>query len=731
MKLEVNEGVQGVSGSGGDATTLDGLDSTQFLRSDTSDTMTGTLTIDHSTFGQGLVLERQDGTNSSSIKFTNTSGTAGILYGRHSDNELVWRDGTSTNNFMLWHQGNDGPSSGLDADTVDGVEGSSLVRTDATNVITTSVTRFADNSTLRFGDGSDFRIWHNGTDTYFRNYKHGSNTFFQGEDTAGNNHAMIYLRQDNAAPYVQLFYDGGEVMRTVSGGIEVSSTVTGGKLEAVNSTTANELMLLHATSDRFADAIFADNGGSIRLRQDFGQFQVYTGGSANSTNASGAANRFEVKTSGINIPSGTLQVAGTTVLTSTREAVNLKRASLDPGDGNGYAFWDGEHTYAIWMSTASNSTYGGRVGGETSSDYNMYFKMQSGTNRGFVFKDEANAFFAINPDTGVRSEVEAVWQSYIRMDKAGTATSSTTSYPSQEIVFRSSGWDTNNNVARNCDWHVRAEASPSVYPDQHLSFYEQIPSYGHIKFQLHGRNSGASYQHPDAATFYGNVDIAQTSDSTGGQLRIGGTTIVDTARNLININQMEIGTKVTLRESADRANLLEIQSDTNSWGGIQITNASNEGRWSFMVNGSTGGIYDDQNSKWSIQFIEQAETRLYHNGGERLRTTSAGVTVFGALTATSNVTAYSDRRLKSDIQTLDGTKVLKMRGVSFTKDGEPGSGVIAQELEKVAPELVHDGEFKSVAYGNLVGYLIEAVKHQQQQIDELKALIEEVKDGNH
>ena len=247
----------------------------------------------------------------------------------------------------------------------------------------------------------------------------------------------------------------------------------------------------------------------------------------------------------------------------------------------------------------------------------------------------------------------------------------------------------------------------------------------HKKFELHGRNSGSSYQHPDAATFYGNVDIAQTSDSTGGELRIAGTTIVDTSRNLININQVEIGNKVTLKESADRADLLEIQGSTSSWAGIQITNTANEGRWSFMVNGTTGGIYDDENGKWSIQFIEQGETRLYHNGGERLNTAQFGVTVTGSLTENS------DRRLKSDIQTLDGTKVLQMRGVSYVKDGEPGSGVIAQELEEVAPELVHDGEFKSVAYGNLVGYLIEAVKNQQQQIDELKALITEITDGDH
>ena len=93
----------------------------------------------------------------------------------------------------------------------------------------------------------------------------------------------------------------------------------------------------------------------------------------------------------------------------------------------------------------------------------------------------------------------------------------------------------------------------------------------------------------------------------------------------------------------------------------------------------------------------------------------------GNYTATGNVTAYSDERLKDNIETLDGSKVYEMRGVSFTKDGKAGSGVIAQELQKVAPELVHEGEeYLSVAYGNLVGYLIEAVKELKAEIDELK-----------
>ena len=65
-----------------------------------------------------------------------------------------------------------------------------------------------------------------------------------------------------------------------------------------------------------------------------------------------------------------------------------------------------------------------------------------------------------------------------------------------------------------------------------------------------------------------------------------------------------------------------------------------------------------------------------------------------------------------------------MRGVSFIKDEKEGSGVIAQELEKIAPELVNgDREYKAVAYGNITGYLIEAIKELKVEIEELKKQI--------
>ena len=97
----------------------------------------------------------------------------------------------------------------------------------------------------------------------------------------------------------------------------------------------------------------------------------------------------------------------------------------------------------------------------------------------------------------------------------------------------------------------------------------------------------------------------------------------------------------------------------------------------------------------------------------------------GSFTASGNITAYSDERLKDNIRTVDNAldKVSDMRGVFYDKDGEAGVGVIAQEIQKVLPEVVMDGEYLSVSYGNIVGVLIEAIK-------ELKAEVEELKHGS-
>ncbi|MFN7929035.1 MAG: tail fiber domain-containing protein [Blastocatellia bacterium] len=104
----------------------------------------------------------------------------------------------------------------------------------------------------------------------------------------------------------------------------------------------------------------------------------------------------------------------------------------------------------------------------------------------------------------------------------------------------------------------------------------------------------------------------------------------------------------------------------------------------------------------------------------------------GDLTIRGNYFHNSDARYKTAVETLPQAldQVLRLRGVSyhwkpeFNRDPRRQIGLIAQEVEAVLPELVNtdDKGFKSVAYANAVPVLVEAIKEQQQQLDELKAV---------
>jgi hypothetical protein len=104
---------------------------------------------------------------------------------------------------------------------------------------------------------------------------------------------------------------------------------------------------------------------------------------------------------------------------------------------------------------------------------------------------------------------------------------------------------------------------------------------------------------------------------------------------------------------------------------------------------------------------------------------TGSISVTGTITASGDITAYSDASLKTDVATIPNALELvqRLRGVSFTRidSGLRGVGVIAQELAKVVPEavLVHENGLSSVAYGNLVGVLIEAVKELKVKVDQL------------
>ena len=125
------------------------------------------------------------------------------------------------------------------------------------------------------------------------------------------------------------------------------------------------------------------------------------------------------------------------------------------------------------------------------------------------------------------------------------------------------------------------------------------------------------------------------------------------------------------------------------------------------------------------------KARIDSSGNLLVGTTSGSdkVTVNGTVSAT-NFNTTSDATLKTNVETLTGSldAVNALRGVSFDwiENGGSEVGFIAQEVEEVLPEVVstNDQGIKSVKYGNMVAVLVEALKEQQAQIDELKAKLE-------
>ena len=148
------------------------------------------------------------------------------------------------------------------------------------------------------------------------------------------------------------------------------------------------------------------------------------------------------------------------------------------------------------------------------------------------------------------------------------------------------------------------------------------------------------------------------------------------------------------------------------------------GDFNYKINGTE--IFRISNSALNTQFLQvQSNSDMIfkgNDGGSEITALTLDMSEAGAATFNNNITAFSDRRLKDNIKTLDSQKTYQMRGVSYTRDGVPGSGVIAQELEEVAPELVltNDDGIKSVDYGRTIGYLIETIKDLKKEVEDLK-----------
>lgn len=249
-----------------DADTVDGVHANKFFTSYNNAGTTGwedsnrNFRINSGGNAVGLAMHESDGTfgfqlygNGTDYGFLNSNWGSWDIK-KTPDGQMTLR--VSGTDYTVWHAGNDGSGSTLDADTVDGIQGGSFIRSDADDNVSAH-TEWQDNYEIRLGNSADFRMDHNSNGhTYFRNYNHsGGNIYFQGEDTNGSNHALLYMYTANTAPYVSIYHDGNERFRTESGGVSVDGLYVGGNGASPHnangiqiSNTNNEKIVLSGSS---------------------------------------------------------------------------------------------------------------------------------------------------------------------------------------------------------------------------------------------------------------------------------------------------------------------------------------------------------------------------------------------------------------------------------------------------------------------------------------------------
>ena len=329
---------------------------------------------------------------------------------------------------------------------------------------------------------------------------------------------------------------------------------------------------------------------------------------------------------------------------------------------------------------------------------------------------------------------------------------------------------------------VAGSGSFSSHLQAHCMGLNEAPS--GIAGQLNATNVITTYLSSSGATYvsasFGSSDplevvminqsgqlfrTASSAVGTGG----GGST-VDTSSfyvsssitgNVVEFNQGDGSTESITLPSATATDTSSFYISSSITGNVLEFNQGDGSTESITINtGSTFNLYSEAGTTASIagklevdgtivaqefhtEFVtssvifESGSTQFgnsiddLHNFHGTVDITGSLITT-GSIEATGDIIAYasSDERLKDNIELIAQPidKLKQIKGVSFDwndKSEHTGHdiGVIAQDIEKILPELVatRDNGYKAVRYEKIVALLIEAIKDQQSQIDELKS----------
>ena len=264
------------------ADALDGVHAASFLRSDVNTTFNANLAnFSFNSDGDRVLISFQYNAASQWQLKQNNNGLDLDFdkVGTHSGSMRI--DGN-----LIWHAGNDGAGSGLDADTLDGNDSSNFIRSNVASNITNTM-EFQDNVELQFGNSSDFRIFHNSSsnNNIIQNYRNSDgNILINGANTAGTTQTMLVADSSTARTFVQLNENDAirlkttDIGATVYGSLKTTASQGTAPLIVTSSTVvtnlnADQLDGLHAGSFVRGDNQISGSG-AVTIRADDVDFVV-------------------------------------------------------------------------------------------------------------------------------------------------------------------------------------------------------------------------------------------------------------------------------------------------------------------------------------------------------------------------------------------------------------------------------------------------------------------------
>jgi len=650
----------------------------------------------------------------------------------------------------------DGTGSGLDADTVDGIEASAFLQTSGGTM--TGNLSLGDNDELRFGDSDDLVIEHNGTFgdilnrtsvLAIRNAADNQDVVIQTDDGSGS--VTDYFRADGSSGEAQLYHYGSEKLNTSSTGVSITGNLALADNGRLRLGASNDLDIYHDGANSYiaetgaGALIFRSNTYSFRnsanteqvmLASENGAVILYHDNSAKLATSSAGVD----VTGDLTVDSTTLHVDSTNNrvgigLTNPQSEFHIKGSTpqvrLQPtGDTQNNRIEFCNAAGVIQSRIMSGGSNGDQIqldgnvevlaGHNLSLPDNVELRCgnsddltieHNGTN-GIVAAATGNLYLT---NTGNDKDV------YIQSDDGSggianyfgadgsTGEAQLYHYGSLKLATKSAGVDVTGNVTLGDNDELRFGDSSDLIIEHNASNGDIRNNTNDLLIRNLANDRDVRILSDDGSG--GTADYFRADGSTGeAMLYFYGSEKLATKST---------GVDVTGTVNTDK---LEVFSNSNTpLGNVKLGRVSDQ--YMDFHGGSSGNFMTSVTTTGNpkpmyLKVIEGSDTADFRFDGD------------GDFTASGNVTAYSDERLKENIKPIGNAvdKVKQLRGVTYDwkETGKASVGVIAQEVEAVFPELVVENEeYKSVDYGKLTSVLIEAIKEQQAQIDELKAKLGE------